>query len=280
MQVRTVLLWEGAANALMAVVKLLVGIHTGSTAILGDALHSLSDLANNGIALITLRFASQPPDHDHPYGHQKFEQLAVFTLAGLLTVVAFELLMTAIQKFDHRPEQSILGLSVMLVTLLINIALASWERYWAKRLKSDILHADAQHTFSDIFTTVAVIAGWQLAAIGYQWLDAVFAIIVAILVLYLAFDLFRRAIPILVDGVASDPEQLINAIKEIREVITVKRVRSRHYGPHIAADVVVTVDGSLTTKQAHAVADSIESLLELRFGIQDTTVHIEPHSAI
>lgn len=280
MKIRTVLIWEGCANAVIAAAKLAVGLQTGSAAVLGDALHSLTDLSNNGIAYFVSKIAEEPADSDHPYGHHKFEQLAVFALAGLLTVVAFELILESIKRFGAAPKHSNIGLMIMLGVLVVNIAISSWEGYWARKLNSQILLADARHTLSDVLTTIAVIAGWQLAARGWPWLDPLFALIVAAVVLYLAYDLFRRAIPILVDSAGSDPSKLSQAISQIAGVRKVQRVRSRMYGNGNAADIVIMVDRQLSTERAHSIADDIESLLEKRFGIYDTTVHIEPFDIV
>lgn len=281
MRVRTVLIWEGIANFCLAALKLIVGLQTQSAAILSDALHSLTDLANNAIAIFVVKMAEEPPDRDHQYGHHKYEQLAVFVLASLLTVIAFELIVESFKRFDSSPPvQNYWSLLLMSFALLINVMIALWEGYWAKRLNSDILHADARHTLSDILTTIAVISGWQLAVWGWPWLDPLFAILVAAFVLYLAYDLFRRAIPILVDSAQHDPWQLSQAIRLLDGVRSVRRVRSRQFGGGAAADVVVVVDGHLSTEMAHKIADNIERLLADRFEIHDTTVHIEPDSVL
>lgn len=280
MRVATVLVWEGVANALLAISKFVVGVHTGSSAILGDALHSLTDLANNGIALFINKVASDPPDRGHPYGHQKFEQLAVFVLASLLTVVAVELVINAFKHSEAPPVQSGIGLTTMIFALAVNVGVTIWEHYWARKLKSELLRADAYHTFGDVFVTFTAILGWQIAAVkGWGWLDSAFAIGVAGLVFYLAFDLFRRAIPSLVDSAGRDPRLVIAAVDRLPEVKGVKRLRSRQHGKEIAADIVVTVDRNLTLEQSHTVADAIEELLAKQFDIHDTTVHIEPAPA-
>lgn len=277
MQVKTVLIYEGIANLVLVIAKLIVGLKTGSTVILSDALHSFADAANNVIALIMNRVASTPPDQNHPYGHQKFEQLAVFCLASLLTVVAFELISNAFQRTHVVTTKSGIGLIVMLGALAINITVTFWERYWANKLNSNLLYADAYHSMSDIFVTIAAIVGWQLSTLqGWWWIDRAFAVIVALLVLYLAYDLYRRAIPSLVDSAGKDPLEVSAAVDQIPEVMRVKRVRSRQDGKGVAADIIVTVDRTMTTEESHVVADAIEKLLAERFDIQDTTVHIEP----
>jgi cation diffusion facilitator family transporter len=276
MHVRKVLLIEGSVNALITVSKMTVGLMTGSAAVIADAVHSLTDLANNIFAWLALKVVESPADSSHPYGHQKFEQLVIFALASLLTIVAFEVIVNAGERFGQPVEQSMLGLVILISSLLINIGLTLWEGHWAKRLDSEILHADATHTLSDVLTSAVVIIGWQLAARGYYWVDTVFALIVSSIIFYLAFKLFQRAIPVLVDQSRYPPEELKAAVNDIPAVITVGNIRSRDTGKGQVADVTVTVSASLSTLESHQIADKVESVLADKFDIQDVVVHIEP----
>ncbi|GMR24042.1 MAG: cation diffusion facilitator family transporter [Acidobacteriota bacterium] len=275
-KIKYVLLVEGACNFAVLVAKASVGFSTGSFALLGDALHSLADLANNVVALIVVRIASEPPDREHPYGHQKFETLAVFGLAVLLAVLAFEIVVRALESHDREVLENDWGLAVMLGVLCVNTAVSYWERRWAKKLNSQILMADAQHTFADVLTTIAVIVGWQLSARGYPWLDTVFALLVACLVMYLAYGLLRRAIPRLVDSISHEPEEIAAAVEPLDGVRKVHRVRSRWIGSKPAVDVVITVAPDMPTSEAHNVADAVEEALLRTLSIEDVTVHIEP----
>ena len=274
--VQRVILIEGSANFAVLLAKLWVGITTGSLAILGDAIHSLTDIVNNIVAWSVVRLSSLPPDREHPYGHRKFETLAVFFLASLLTVLAFELALHAIQKEDTEVVTSSWELGIMLGVLAINISLAIWQRMWAQRLQSDILMADTSHTFADVLTTIVVILGWQLSAMGYLWLDRACALAVAVLIFYLAYNLFKKAKPILVDEFALDPELLTNTIRNVEGVQQVNRVRSRWIGSDKAIDIVISVDAKLSTDESHKIATEIESLIEDRFGVSDISIHVEP----
>jgi cation diffusion facilitator family transporter len=275
-RVRRALVLEGISDALMLAGKLAVGLHVGSVAILSDALHSLTDLANNVVALLALRLSTAPPDREHPYGHRKFETLAVFGLATLLTVTAIEIVLRALGRADDAVDRSGWGLAVMLSVFGVNIGIAAWQGYQARVLDSDLLRADARHTLSDVLVTAMVIGGWQVAAAGHWWVDPLLALVVAGVVFYLAFGLFRRAIPVLVDQIASDPTELIDAVRSVPGVREIRRVRSRASGEGVAADVVVSVDATLSTEESHRVANDIEAALEHRLGIADVTVHIEP----
>jgi cation diffusion facilitator family transporter len=274
--VQRIILIEGSVNLLVLIAKVVVGLTTGSLAIIGDAIHSLTDVVNNVVAWIVIRLSSLPPDREHPYGHRKFETLAVFFLASLLVVLSFELALHAINKDDSKITSPSWGVAVMLAVLAINISLATWQRMWARRLRSDILLADASHTFADVLTTIVIIAGWQLSAMGYLWLDRACALGVSALVFYLAYSLFKRALPILVDQFALDPELLSSSVREVDGVRQVNRVRSRWIGEDKAIDLVISVDSDLSTNDSHNIATTVELLIAEKFGVSDISIHVEP----
>lgn len=276
MNVKHVLIVEGLVNLLMIVAKLIVGLITGSAVLTADALHSFTDLINNVVAFLAIRISEKPADSDHNYGHQKFEQLAVFFLATLLFVVAIEVVIRAISRSSDVVEQNKVGLIVLIVAVIINLTLSVWERYWAKRLNSPLLQADASHTFSDVLTSVAAIVGWQLAAMGLYWVDTLFAVIVAMLIGVIAYRLFLKAVPILVDQSYFDHGVVKKSIKQLNKVTSVKTLRIRSIVEQHFADVTVTVEAELSLLESHQIADRIESMLAQKFGIQDTTVHVEP----
>jgi cation diffusion facilitator family transporter len=275
-RVERVLWVEGFANFAAMLAKLAVGLGTGSIAVLGDAIHSLADLANNALGLVANRIASAPPDREHPYGHRKYETLAVFAVAMLLSVLALEIVHGAVKSGSREVTQQGWSLAVMLAVLVLNVAVSSWESRWAQRLDSDILRADARHTFSDVLTTIGVIAGWQLAARGYRWLDGLASLVIAALILYLAYGLFRRAIPVLVDQSIASPEELSAVAREVDGVRETRQIRSRAGSSGPAIDLVVSVDPKLSTADSHAIADEIERVLSERFAARDVTVHVEP----
>lgn len=275
-KIRQVIIIEGSANLLVLIIKAVVGFSTGSLAILGDAIHSVTDLANNFIVWFVIRLSSAPADSRHPYGHRKFETVAVFALAGLLISLAFELILHAFQRETEVIISEPWGLTLMFVVLTTNIIIASWQHYWAKRLNSDIILADARHTLSDVLITSMVILGWQLSASGYTWLDTACALGVAALVLYLAYDLFRKTIPILVDEAAIPAGELIRMAMSVPGVLRVKQVRSRWIGQACAVDMVVCVDSSMTLTESHEIANQIELLLEQQSQVVDSSIHVEP----
>lgn len=278
--VQRLIILEGCVNILVLVIKLIVGFSTNSLAIFADAIHSLTDVANNIVAWVVIRLSAMPADREHPYGHRKFETLAVFGLATLLAVMAIEIAKSA---FTKEPIEIVSGsweLALMLCVLVVNIALATWQRYWARRLKSGIMLADAAHTFADVLTTVVVIIGWQLSSMGFLILDRLCALGVAGLVFYLSYELYKSAFPVLVDEYAIDPEDIKNAVMTIRGVKDAGRVRSRWIGSEIAIDIVIYVEPDLTTEESHSIADKVEILIEEQFNVGDAFIHVEPFNNI
>jgi cation diffusion facilitator family transporter len=276
-QVERVLVYTGLANLAVMIAKASVGFQTGSVAILGDAVHSLADFANNVAGIIATRIAREPPDPEHPYGHRKFETLVVFGIASLLSVLAIEILLGAFDRDPREITHERWGLFLMFGVLGVNIAITLLESRCARRFDSEILRADARHTFSDVLTTVTVIAGWQLAARGYLWLDALASVIVASMILYLAYGLFQKAIPVLVERSIANPDALSTAASGVFGVRETRRVRSRQGGSGPAIELVVSVDPNLSTADSHAIADEIERVISEKFSVHDVTVHIEPH---
>lgn len=268
---------EGSVNLIVLIAKLFVGISTGSLAIIADAIHSLTDLANNIVAWVVVRLSAMPADREHPYGHRKFETLAVFALATLLAVLAFEIAKNAVIKETTEIVSGNWELTVMITVLVINVVLATWQRYWAKKLKSSIMLADAAHTFADVLTTVVVIVGWQLSSMGFVIADRLCALGVAGFVFYLAYRLFKTAFPVLVDEYAIDPEEINEVVMNIDGVKEVGRIRSRWIGSDVAIDMVVLVDAKLTTEESHQIADQIETMIEEQFNVCDAFIHIEPY---
>ncbi len=277
-KVQQIILIEGLYNIIVLLIKLVVGLATNSLAIIGDAIHSLTDVLNNVVIWLVMRVAGKPADKDHPYGHRKFETMAVFGLASLLVVLAVQLILHAFQSEPEPIVSEPWGLGLMVLVLLLNLMISLWERHWGKKLGSDILLADAQHTLVDAITTVLVIVSWQLSALGYVWLDQLCAIGVAGLVLYFAYGLFHQVVPILVDGFAIDPDVLNKAVAQVAGVRQVRQVRSRWIGDNKAVDLIIAVDDDLSVIESHDIAHAVEDMLVDRFSVADASIHVEPCS--
>lgn len=267
------------ANLLVVVVKFAVGIDTNSLAVFGDALQSAVDTANNLFAIFVVRVAAKAPDEDHPYGHAKFETLGALLIALLLALSIFELVRGAMTRLiSGPPPLTVSGgaLALLVFTLVVNIWVVWVETRAGRRLRSDLLLADALHTRTDVFITLGVLAGLALSRVGLAWADPALALIVAILVGRAGYQILRRSIPSLVDERAFDQTTIQREAEGVSGVVSAYAIRSRHAGDRRFAELTIAVDGQSNVANAHHIADQVEDRLRDRLQLDEVTVHVEP----
>lgn len=282
-QVRKVLIITLLLNILVMGLKALVGWLTGSLSLLADALHSVTDSANNVLGLIASRFSSPEPDRDHPYGHQKFEAVGALGIAAFLGIACFEILQGAIERIlaHDRPPVKIgpSELWLLLIVLGVNIFVAFYERHIGIKVGSPILIADAKHTMSDIWVTISVLGGLIGIWIwGLQWLDVVLAFPVALLVFWSGWTVIRDNLPWLVDEMAIGPEAIHTIASQVPGVINCHEIASRGVvGRQVFIEMHLIVDAT-DVETAHRITEEVEARLEERFGPARILIHVEPPS--
>jgi cation diffusion facilitator family transporter len=267
------------ANVAVVVAKLFIGLGTSSLAVLGDAAHSSVDALNNVLALLVVWMASKGPDEDHPYGHQKFETLGAVGIVGFLSVSAFELSKGAVQRLAAgAPSFSVspIQISVLLATLVINVAVASFESRMGRQLNSEILLADAAHTKADIFVTIGVVAGMVLVRMGVTWADPVLALAVVGIIVVLAYRIMSRSVPILVDRHLVPSAAIRESAEGVPGVKSAYDIRSRGSRYQSFAELTIAVERSVTVEDGHQIADAVESRLRSDLQLQEIIVHVEP----
>ena len=278
--VRRTLLVVLALNAVVAVIKIIVGVHTGALTVLGAALESGLDMFNNVIGISLVSLAARAPDEDHPYGHDKFETLGALGIVGFLSISCFELLREGVEALVARraPHHvSPADLAIIASTLGINVFVVWFERRRARGLGSAFLLADAAHTGSDILVTLLALTSLALWNAGWQWLDAVLAIAVALIIAWSGFQILRESIPILVDQRAIESRRLRDVVLAVPDIHDVRSVRSRSTASgQLFAEVTIAVSGGTSVDEAHRLADAVEEAIEREFGTSEVTVHVEP----
>ena len=279
--VRRVLIGLLGANLVVVAAKLVIGIRSGSLAVLGDALHSSVDSLYNVLGLIVIRVAAQAPDEDHPYGHGKFETLGALAIVVFLSITCFELVRNAVQKLLDGGRAVVvtdLGLVVLLATLGVNVVVAWYENRRGHELASELLIADAAHTRTDVFITIGVLIGVLFARGGAAWVDPVVAIVVAALIVRVAYQIFARTVPVLVDERAIPERTIRHTAQGVDGVKSAYGIRSR--GGRAAgvryAEVTIAVDRDANVEAAHAIADAVEERLKHDLDLNAVTVHVEP----
>ncbi len=279
--VRRVLIITLLLNLFVMILKAVVGWLTGSLSLLADALHSITDSANNILGLVASRFSSPQPDRDHPYGHQKFEAVGALGIAAFLGIACFEILQGAIERIlapDHPPVKIAANeLWILLIVLGVNIFVAFYERHIGYRVHSPILIADAKHTMSDIWVTISVMGGligiwiWD-----FQWLDVVLAFPVALLVFWSGWSVIRDNLPWLVDEMAIAPEAIHAIATQVPGVLNCHDIASRGVvGRQTFIEMHLIVDAR-DVETAHNITEEVEARLEERFSPTRVMIHVEP----
>jgi cation diffusion facilitator family transporter len=285
-EVRKVLLITLALNLLVMGLKAWVGIMIGSLSLQADALHSVTDSANNILGLLTSHLSSPYPDRDHPYGHQKYEAIGALGIAAFLGIACFEILSSAVHRILNGGDPvTINGLELWIVVLVlgINIFVAFYERRVGKRVGSPILIADAYHTMSDVWVTIAVLFGlvaiWQgniWNAPQFQSLDVILAFPVAFFVFRSGWEVLISNLPWLVDEIAIAPEAIHRVVMEVPGVVNCHDIASRGLlGRQVFIEMHLIVEAR-DVETAHEITERVENRLEEQFAPVRILIHVEP----
>jgi cation diffusion facilitator family transporter len=278
--IRHILLVVLALNLAVAGAKLGYGFVSGSVAMSADGFHSLLDGFANVVGIVGIAVAARPPDREHHFGHGRYETLASMAIGALMAVGVLEIVQSAVGRWQagEAPQVTRLSFGVMLGTMAVNAGVTIWERRAARRLRSDLLEADARHTGSDVLVSAAVILGLIGERSGLRGADAAVSLIVAAMVAWAAWGILREASLVLTDAATDvEPKALLAAIVTAPGAITAHNLRVRSSGGRNWVEVHVTVDPELTVKQAHEVATDVESAIRNEIGPEtQAIVHVEP----
>jgi cation diffusion facilitator family transporter len=278
-QVRKVLLITLVLNSAVALAKVFYGYITNSIAMTSDGFHSFFDGVSNIVGLIGIWIASHPPDANHPYGHKKFETLFTIIIAVMIFTTCVQILKKVYFSFsqDHNTIVTEMSFIVMLFTMAVNVFVMLYESKKGKQIGSDFLVADAMHTKSDIFASLAVIAGLILTKAGYPRADTLVGIVITFFIARIGYEIIRGASNVLVDTVCMDTYVIESAVNSIDGVRGCHDIRTRGSVNSVYLDLHVLVDKKLSIERAHSIADSIEEKIKKEFpSVIDIVVHIEP----
>lgn len=281
-QVRKVTLIGSLIDFLLGVAKILVGWIAHSQALVADGIHSLSDLATDFIVLYAAKHSHKEADEDHPYGHGRIETLATVGLGIALVFVAAGIAYDSVLRLNDPGmllQPGMLALAVALVSVVSKEWIYHYTVRTARRLRSEMLMANAWHSRSDAISSIVVVIGIGGAMFGYPYLDAVAAVAVAAMIAKIGFDLVRSSTRELIDT-ALEPEEIETIRKHIFDVSGVRAVhmlRTRKSAGDAFVDVHIQVDPRVSVSEGHQIGETVRRrLLDEVDVVSDVTVHIDP----
>jgi cation diffusion facilitator family transporter len=272
-----------AVSAGLTVAKGVVGLASGSLAILSEAGHSLIDLFATIITYFAVRASGKPADEEHHYGHGKIESIAALAATALLFVLAaFVLWEVAARLIDgeaHRVEASVWAFAVIAISIVVDFFRARLLYRVANKTSSQALEADALHFGSDMWSSLAVLAGLAGVAVGLPWADPAAAAVVAVFICIAGYRLGRRTIDTLTDVAPAGAAERIAALAEkVRGVVAIDRVRVRPAGTSLFAEIAVAVSRSLPLERVAAVEREIASAIGAEMPEVEVTVVTAPRA--
>ncbi len=276
-----------ASNALLIAIKLAAGAVTGSIAILTEAVHSLIDLVASVVAFVSVRKADEPPDADHPYGHEKVESLAA-TIEGMLILIGAGII---VYEATHRlvvgseVERLGVGIAVMGFSVFANLFVSTVLSRQAREHESAALEGDAAHLRADALTSAGVLAGLAIVQItGIAAFDSITALLVAVAIVTAGLRIIRRSSGVLVDEALPDAEmdRIEAAIAAARtpEVAGYHKLRARKAGSRRYIDFHVQYRSGTSLERAHELAHEMRNEIEDRIRHAEVLIHAEPETSL
>ncbi len=267
-------------NWAVAAAKIIYGLLSRVGSMTADGYHSLSDGTSNIIGLIGIFLASRPKDLNHPYGHKKYETFFSLGIAGLLFLVALNLVRQGINRFLHPVAFNIdfQSFLVMVVTIGINIAVTRYEYRKGKLYNSDILIADSMHTKADIFTSFSVIIALIGIKLGYPVIDPLITLFIAVFVGYAGYEILKQSSDVLCDAVATvDTKKIEEIVLSVQGVRSFHKIRTRGRTDDVYIDLHIQLDPDTHLDKAHQISSIIEDKVKKSIpGVSELLVHLEP----
>lgn len=268
-------------NIILSIIKLLAGILGKSSAMISDAVHSISDVISTFIVIIGLKISNKESDKEHQYGHERYENVASILLAFLLFITGIIIGIDGIKNIHNNTYTS--PTFIALFSALLSIIVKEWM-YWytikiAKKYNSDSLKADAWHHRSDALSSIGSLIGIGFSMLGIVCMDIVASIIIALLIIKIAIEIFIESIKKMIDS--SCDLDTLNDIKEIvlktKGVIEIESLKTRLFGSKIYIDIEINADKNISFEESHTIAHRVHDRVEKNINnVKHCMVHINP----
>lgn len=273
-----------AGNILLSVFKLLAGIIARSGAMVSDAVHSASDVFSSIIVIIGVKLSARDSDDDHPYGHERLECVAAIVLAVVLLITGLFIGSAAIENiasgnYEELAVPGVLALVAAVISIVIKEAMFHYTKYYAVKLDSGAVMADAWHHRSDALSSVGALIGIAGSRMGMPVLDSIASLVICLFIVKAAYDIFKDAVDKMVDrSCDKETEQSLRECVLAQEgVMGIDMLSTRVFGSKIYADIEISADGSKTLRESHDIAEKVHSAIEQEFPkVKHIMVHVNP----
>ncbi len=271
-------------NVILSVFKFLAGFIAHSHAMISDAIHSASDVFSTIVVIIGIKLASKEPDKEHPYGHERLECVTAIILAIILFITGLKIGVDALENIfqGNQNELAVPG-SLALVAAIISIvskeAMFWYTRYYAKRIVSDALMADAWHHRSDAFSSIGALIGIGGARLGFPIMDPIASLFIFWFIAKAALDIFKDAIDKMIDHSCDEETEkhIRECVMKNENVIGIELLKTRIFGNKIYVDVEIQVDSIYTLEEAHLIANDVHNTIEETFSkVKHVMVYLTP----
>ncbi len=267
-------------NVFLGIIKVVFGLIGHSSALVADGIHSLADLVCDALVWIAAHFSHQAADHNHPYGHRRFETIATFILGVILVGVglgiAFDAIVHIMRHEHQRPDTYTAW--VALISVLFNESLFRYQMGYAKKLFSDLLRANAWHSRGDALSSLIVLVGLLGAIAGWYFLDAIAAMVVGLFIIKIGIEWGWRALNELSDEAVDEDTvaELRQAIAETPGVVQLHQLRTRRMADKILIDVHIQTLPYISVSEGHYIAELVRHRLKQKFSrVQDVVAHVD-----
>ena len=271
-------------NVILSVVKFLAGIIAHSNAMISDAVHSASDVFSTIVVMIGIKLASKEADKEHPYGHERLECVAAIVLAMVLIItglgIGAEALKNIVQgNYSDLQVPGILALIAAVVSIVSKEAMYWYTRYYAKKIDSSALMADAWHHRSDAFSSIGALVGIGGARVGFPVMDSIASLVIFVFIVKAAYDIFKDAMDKMLDHSCDEEteKQIYDCVMKNEHVRGIDLLQTRIFGNKIYVDVEIQLYASYTLEEAHNIAETVHKDIEDSFPkVKHIMVHVNP----
>lgn len=271
-------------NILLTIFKLVAGIISNSSAMVSDAVHSLSDVFATIVAYVGVRMSKKEADKNHPYGHDRLESFSSIILSIILLITGAFLGYESITKiggFNSTKvvEPGIFALVAAIVSIFVKEAMFWYTRHYAIKLNSPAFMADAWHHRSDAISSVGALVGILFSRLGFPIFDPIASLMISVLILKVGIDIFRDGLDKMVDKRCSDEveDEIRMIVSSINGVECIDDLKTREFGSKMYVDIEISSDGSLSLYESHKIAEEVHNKVESEFrNCKHCMVHVNP----